>query len=197
MNFSTVFLTICLMAIPTGSIPIILSLVKECEPKRQRWILIREGLFSMALAFIFLFLGKPFLQIAEIETYAVNIAGGFLLFIIALRMIFPSRSNRTASNSPHKEPFVFPIATPFLAGGGVLTVIIVCAQQASITTMVFAICLAWSLVLLVMASLPFLYKIVGRRGLIIIENLMGMILLMRACDLIQIGISVFIRSLRQ
>jgi multiple antibiotic resistance protein len=195
MNFSSLILTLCLMAIPTSSIPTILSLIKDFDAKRQRWILFREALFSMLLAFIFLFIGKPFLKMAEIETYALNISGGALLFLIALRMIFPERRIASKNASLVREPFVFPIATPLLSGGGVLTVIIVCAQQTSLLNMSIAISIVWSLVILVMLTLPLFYEILGRRGLIVIENLMGMILLMRACDLIQVGISLFLRKL--
>jgi multiple antibiotic resistance protein len=191
MNFSTVLTTLLLMAIPTSSIPTILGLVKDYEEKRRRWILLREGLFSMMLAFIFLFLGMPFLKLTEVETYTVMVSGGVLLFFIALRMIFPQKKAEAASSQG--GPFMFPIATPLLSGGGVLTVIIVCAQQASLLTVSLAITIVWSFVLLVMAMLPSLYQVLGKRGLLVIENLMGMILLMRACDLIQTGVSLFLK----
>lgn len=195
MNFSSVVLTLCLMAIPTSSIPTILSLVKDFDRRRRRWILIREALFSMMLAYIFLFIGKPFLHLAEIETYALNVSGGTLLFIIALRMIFPSKKEPASNSNYLREPYIFPIATPLLSGGGVLTVIIVCAQQASLLCVSAAIAVVWTIVLLVMVLLPILYEFLGRRGLVVIENLMGMILLMRACDLIQTGVILFLKRL--
>ena len=193
MNISDITLTIALMAIPTGSFPIILSLIKGYSPQRQRWILIRETLFSLLLAYLLLFLGKPFLEIAEIEPFAINLSGGVLIFLIALRMIFPPYAKVVSNSPPQREPFVFPIATPVIVGGGTIAVILVSAQQGTLLEVSIAIALAWVILFAIMMSLPFIHKVLKQRGLIVVENLMGMILLIRACDLIREGVLLFLK----
>jgi multiple antibiotic resistance protein len=192
MNFSDIVLTLLLMAVPTGSIPMVLFLVKDFDRRRARWILFRETIISLLLGYLFLFIGKPFLTAAQIETYTVTLGGGILIFLIALRMVFPKP--KEIKPTAHSEPFVFPIATPIISGGGVLVSIIVCAQQASYWNISLAMLLVWTIVLAVMMSLPYLQKIIGQKGLVVVENFMGMILLMRACALLQNGVSLFLKE---
>lgn len=193
MHIVDIILTLCLIAIPTGSIPMILSLVKDFDKQRVRWILFRETCFSMVLCFSFLFIGKPFLTFVEITPYAINISGGILIFLISLRMIFPQKKELKlpSPNISSKEPFVFPIATPIISGGGVLATIIVCSHQSSYFDISLAIIVVWLIVLAVMMFLPYIPKLIGSKGLVVVENCMGMILLMRACALVQSGVSSF------
>jgi multiple antibiotic resistance protein len=192
MNFSDIVLTLLLMAVPTGSIPMVLFLVKDLDKRRARWILFRETLISLLLGYLFLFAGKSFLTAAQIETYTVTLGGGILIFLIALRMVFPKP--KEIKPTTHHEPFVFPIATPIISGGGVLVSIIVCAQQASYWNISLSMLLVWTIVLAVMMSLPYLQKLIGSKGLIVVENFMGMILLMRSCALLQNGVSLFLKE---
>ncbi len=188
----TIALTLFLVANPIGNTPTFVSLVKDFEFSRQKAILLREALFSMAIAYAFLFLGEPFLNIIHIEQYSVSISGGILLFVVALNMIFPPPSV-TGSDRKPQEPFIVPIATPLIAGGGVFTTIIIYAKQnIGLMTLSLGIFIAWVAVTAVVVSAAYLQKILGKRGLLAMEQLMGMLLTMLSMEIIVNGVHTFV-----
>ncbi len=192
MHLFTITLTLFLVANPIGNIPTFVSLVKDFEFNRQKAILFREAIFSMLIAYFFLFLGDPFLKAIHVKQYTVSLSGGILLFLVALNMIFPPA---VSSNSEKKlqEPFIVPIATPLIAGGGVFTTIVIYAQQdISLVTLSLGIFLAWCAVIAIVVSAAYLQKILGRRGLIAMEQLMGMLLTMLSLEIIVKGLHQFV-----
>ena len=179
------------MADPIGCVPSMVALLKDFEFRRRQWILFREALFSLVLAFVFLFLGEAFLNTILIEPFAVEMSGGILTFLVALNMIFPKQTDEESPQTLLQEPFVFPIATPMISGGGIFALVLILSKQAPLTDVCLAIFLAWiPLVAIVVASSYFL-KILGRRGLIVTEQLMGMLLLMFSVELILKGLHQF------
>ncbi len=188
----TIALTLFLVANPIGNAPNFLSLVKDFEFSRQRAILFREGIFSMIIAYLFLFLGEPFLNIIQIQQYAVSLSGGLLLFIVALDMIFPPKPAE-GGDALRQEPFIVPIATPLISGGGVFTAIIIYAKQdIGLIIISLGIFIAWLAITLVLVTSTYLQKILGRRGLLAMEQLMGMILTMFATEIIVSGMHQFV-----
>ena len=187
-------LTLFLVANPIGNLPVMVLLVKDFPVQRQRKILIREAFFSFLIAVFFLFIGDNFLQLIQIKPYAVSIAGGTLLFLVALDMIFPA-SNGSAKEALVQEPFIVPIATPLISGGGVLSTIMIYAAREQNDLKIFTSCvLAWIGVLAVVACAGFLQKIFGRRGLLALEQLMGMILTMISMEIVVKGIQLFMKE---
>ena len=73
---------------PLGNLPVFMSVLKSIEPKRRQVILIRELLFALGILFLFLFSGQSVLNFLNVEQETVSIAGGIILFLIALKMIF-------------------------------------------------------------------------------------------------------------
>ncbi len=192
MLIFNIALTLFLVANPIGNIPTFVSLVKDFEFSRQRSILIREAIFSMILAYGFLFLGGPFLNLIRIDQYSVSIAGGILLFIVALNMVFPEAPDQS-KEKPLQEPFIVPIATPLICGGGVFTTLIIHSQNnTSLLSLSLGILVAWLGVIGVVSSAAYLQKILGKRGLLAMEQLMGMLLTMLAVEIIGSGIHTFI-----
>lgn len=180
------------IADPIGSIPTMVALLKDFSFQRQRLILLREALISLGLAFLFLFLGERFLHTILIRPYAVTMSGGILTFLLALRMIFPSSPGGDGPRPLASEPFVFPIATPMLSGGGTFALILVLSKQAPLPFVCLAIILAWiPLIAIVVASAYFL-KLLGKRGLLITAQLMGMLLLMFSVGLILNSLQSFL-----
>jgi multiple antibiotic resistance protein len=191
LNVVSMAILLFFMADPIGCVPTMVALLKDFEFRRRQWILFREALFSLALAFVFLFLGEAFLNTILIQSFAVVMSGGILTFLVALNMIFPKQTDEGAPQPLLQEPFVFPIATPMISGGGIFALVLILSKQAPLVDVCLAIILAWiPLIAIVVASSYFL-KILGRRGLIVTEQLMGMLLLMFSVDLVLKGLQEF------
>ena len=113
-------LTFFLVTNPIGNSPTFLALVKDYDFENQKRILLREGIISLIIALFFQYLGEHFLGLLHVSDYAMTLCGGILLLIISLTMIFPKVPKIT--HKPKKQdPFIVPIATPLLAGPGVLS----------------------------------------------------------------------------
>lgn len=191
MGILEIALMIFIIANPIGGIPIFVSLVKDFDFNRQKVILFREALFSLILAYLFLFLGEPFLRIIHIEDFAIRLSGGVIVFLISLQLIFPRHSETKSGKSLPQEPFLVPIATPLISGAGVFASIIIVAKQAPVAHVALAIFLAWIPVFFFVMASAFFQKILGKRGLIALEQLMGMFLMMLSLGLFLDGIHLF------
>ncbi|WP_411032126.1 YhgN family NAAT transporter [Spongiimicrobium sp. 3-5] len=176
---------------PLGNIPVLLSVLKGIAPKRQRVIIIRELLIALAILLIFLFAGESLLSFLHIKQESVTIAGGIILLIIGLRLIFP-RSEGVMGKQPSGEPFVVPIAIPMIAGPSVLAMLMLMTKNEpeQITNWFFAVLTAWGLSAILLLTAPFIYKILKERGLAAIERLMGMLLVMMAVQMLSNGFKV-------
>lgn len=183
-----------IIANPIGNIPGFVALLKDFPLQRQRWILLRETIFALLLCLFFEFFGDFFLDLLLVRNYTITISGGIVLFLTSLSMIFSKESNGS-SGSSKQEPFIVPIATPLLAGGGLLTTVMLFSHQVSKLTVTLALLLAWVPVIICTTCSPYLLKICGKRGLGALEQLFGMLLLMLSCNLIVNGLGAFIKSL--
>ena len=180
---------------PIGNSPTIIALIKGHSIREQQKILFRESMFSMLLAIFFLFLGEVFLQCLKIQSFALTISGGTLLFIVALKMIFSQREE-SEIETPKQNPFIVPIATPLLSGAGLLTMIMFYSkQEANNMKILIAIFLAWIGVTAVLVTAPYLQILLGKRGLSALEQLMGMLLAMIAMEMIVKGALLFLTAL--
>lgn len=192
---SQLAITYFLVTNPIGNSPTILALVKDFDFKRQKQIMLREGFFALIIALVFQFFGEYILKLLHVDVFSLTLCGGILLFLVALGMIFPDNDPK----KPHEfkqEPFFVPIATPLLSGPGLMTIIMLTAasEQNSIK-ITGAILLAWTGVLAVMIAAPYLQRILGRRGLVALEQVMGLILTLIAIEMILKGAGAFVKTL--
>jgi len=191
-------LTFFLVTNPIGNSPTILALVKDFEFERQKKILIREGLIALLIALFFQYFGEVFLGVLHVKNFAVSITGGVLLFLVALSMIFSTEPSSSSSSEQKQEPFIVPIATPILSGPGLMAIIMLFSRQESNNLKItLAILLAWVFVLAVVAAAPYLQKLLGKRGLVALEQLMGMLLAMMSAGMILNGIKLFVENYKQ
>ncbi|MBL0687711.1 MAG: NAAT family transporter [Sulfurospirillum sp.] len=190
-EFSIIGTAVLLMFIldPFGNMPLLLSILKEFDEKRKKIIIIRESIFGLAILLLFFFFGEAFLSIFNLETASVTIAGGVILFIIALKMIFPGEKGNVALFGAN-EPFVVPIAIPLIVGPSALATIMVMTKSYSdhYWALFLAVLLAWASSTLILYMSPFLYKVLREKGLSALEKLMGMLLLMLAVQMFVNGI---------
>lgn len=189
--FSIAFSLFLLMD-PIGNIPLYISFLKNVEPRRQLWVITREMIIALFIIILFNFLGDWLMRFLSVSEDTVQIAGGIILFLICLKMIFPP-SRDSSENIPHDtEPFIVPLAVPLVAGPSVLAaVMIYTRQEMSDWTMVGAILIAWAASLIILLSSSFLKQILGWRGIMAMERLMGLILTLIAVQMFLTGVSSF------
>lgn len=179
-----------------GNSPAILALVKDFSIQRQRQILLRETLISIAMAIFFLFAGKWFLGLLQVEMYTVSFTGGIILVLTAFYMIFPHTPSDEGVSAVSKEPFLVPIAMPLLTGGGLISTIMYYSHLEQNNLKIFAaISISSAATLIILLIAPRLQTILGKRGMLALEQLMGMVLLLMAMELNVRGTYLFIQSL--
>ena len=180
---------------PIGNSPAILTLVKNFPIKRQKWIVLREGIIALGLALFFQYFGEIFLSLLQLKNYTLSFCGGILLFFVAMDLIFPDHG--TVNSSKIKtEPYIVPIATPLLTGPGLMTIIMLFATKVpNSITLTLALIVAWIGVIPVLFITPYLQTLLGNKGLSALEQLMGMVLAMVSVEMLVGGLRSFVQSL--
>ncbi len=191
--FSMAFALFLLMD-SIGNVPIFISVLKEIEPKRQRKIIFRELLIALFIIILFNFIGEALLNFLQVSIETTLISGGIILFLIALKMIFPGAQDHNMERFQHKEPFIVPLATPLIAGPAVLAAVMLYAGQHHPATTVGAIVLSWAASTLILLSSSLWRKLLGWRGLIACERLMGLILTLIAVQMFLEGVKIFLHA---
>ena len=179
---------------PLGNIPIFLSLLKDLTPARRRMVLAREMLIALVVLFIFLFAGKFILQALHLRTESMSIAGGIVLFLIGVRMIFPSPEG-VFGDLPGGEPFIVPLAIPAVAGPSTMAALMLLAQDSPGRTVDWSIALfaAWAATSAILFGSFALYRWLGASVLTAFERLMGMLLVALSVQMVLDGISTTLR----
>ena len=188
----TVLASILLLVIimdPIGNVPVFLSILKNIPMERRKIIIIRELIIAFLILMFFMFVGRFLLQLLQIAQSSLGIAGGIILFIIAIRMIFPG-TKPMFSHDEESEPLVVPLAVPMLAGpSAIAAVILLMAQEPQRwldwTLAVFVASLISGIILVSSESLG---RKLGNRALTAIERLMGIFLIMISVDFVLDGI---------
>lgn len=182
----SVALTLFLIIDPLGNIPIFMSVLKSVQAERRRFILVRELLIALVLMLIFLWAGPVLLESLKLSPEAVSISGGIVLFIIAIRMIFPSRGGIMGDEEFSGEPFIVPLATPLIAGPSVLATLVLLSENNPERNVDWTIALlgAWSVSTIIIFFSESFMHILGNKGLKAIERLMGMLLISIAVQML-------------
>jgi multiple antibiotic resistance protein len=187
-------ITLLLIMDPLGNIPPFLSALKPVEPARRRKILVREILIAYVVLLAFLFAGKYILRLLSLQEETVSIAGGIVLFLIALRMVFPRQD--ASADKLEGEPFIVPLAIPLIAGPSTLASLLLLQQQSlpnSTLHLFLALTFAWFITAIILLSSTILYRLLKERGLIALERLMGMLLVMLAVQMFINGLAKFMK----
>ncbi|HJR52920.1 MAG TPA: YhgN family NAAT transporter [Gemmatimonadota bacterium] len=192
MDVPVAVITLFLIMDPLGNVPLFLSVLKNVRPERRRRVLIREILFAYLMLLVYLFCGSFVLRLLELDQDTISIAGGIVLFLIAIRMIFP-RERFGEADELEGEPFLVPLAVPLIAGPSTLAVLLLMQRSAPGQTgwLTLALTIAWALTAIILLSSTFLYRLLRERGLIAVERLMGMLLVMMSVQMFMDGIKAF------
>lgn len=196
MDMVTAFLTILFVMDPLGNVPVFLSVLKDVPEHRRHRVIVRELLLALVILFLFLVGGAWFLDLLQLKAESISIAGGIILFIIGLRMIFPTGNTPGGDDLPDGEPFLVPLATPCVAGPSTLAVVMLFVHKNPDATAQFAAALfgAWLASAIILMSAPLLFRFLGKRGLFATERLMGMLLVIISVQMFFDGIARFLES---
>lgn len=194
MTLYSAVITLILVMDPLGNIPVFISVLNQVEPIKRRRIILRESFIAFLILTLFLFCGQHMLEGMHISQPALSISGGIILFLIAIRMIFPEHNDDKTRDAG--EPFIVPLAVPLIAGPSTMTMVMLLATQApfEIYTWFIALCVAWFITTVVLVWSDFLSKVLGKRGLTAIERLMGMILTTMAVQMFLTGFEQFLHA---
>lgn len=196
-NYSFLSATILLLLItdPFGNIPIFANALRCVAPARRARVILREVLIAFALLLLFMFVGEGFLRVMNLSEMALQMAGGVILFLIALRMVFPPPTAQ-AVDEPG-EPLIVPLAIPALAGPSALATVMLLVAQAPQRRLewiaALSVTMAVCAVVLVLAER--IQRVLGNRFVTAVERLMGLILVAVAVQMLLGGLKAFLSSL--
>jgi MarC family membrane protein len=181
---------------PFGNIPFFIGTLAVVPPERHARIIVRELLIALAVLVGFLFAGQPILRALQISEPALRAAGGTVLFLIAIRMVFPRQGTPVGEEELTGEPFIVPLAIPYIAGPSALASILLIMNQepSRWPEWLAALGIAWSSSGLIILMSSMLARRLGRRVLIAIERLMGMLLTALAIQMLMTGVRQFLSS---
>ena len=187
------FITLLLVMDPLGNVPIFLSVLKDVDAKRRQWVIFRELLIALIVLLLFLWGGNSALNLLGLQQESISIGGAIILFLIAIRMIFPSPYG-LMGDTPDGEPFIVPLAIPAVAGPSSLAIAMLMVNTAPDRMLEWTAALigAWAVSAVLLMASPLLLKALGNRGLIAMERLMGMILVIIAVQMFFNGVAKFL-----
>ena len=193
MTILSAALLLFLILDPLGNVPVFLSVLKPLPPHRQRVVLVRELLIALAVLMAFLWGGKYALELMHLRQESVAIAGGIVLFLIGIRMIFPLPEG-LLGELPDGEPFIVPLAIPLIAGpSGMAAVMLMGSNEPHrLGEWSLALLLAWAATAAILLCAPLLYRLLGRRALSAVERLMGMLLVAISVQMLLDGLSAYL-----
>ncbi len=198
MDVFSVALLLFLVIDPIGNIPAFLSILNNVPAERRRKVLIRELLISLATLILFLFFGKYILTALQISQASLGAAGGIILFLIALRMIFPGPKGIMVEEVDG-EPFIVPLAIPLIAGPAAMAtlMLLMARDPADWPEWLAALLVAWTASSVILMLANQLARLLGKRTITAIERLMGLVLTAVAVEMFINGIEQAYRTIVQ
>ncbi len=182
---------------PLGNVPLFLALLKDVPPKRRQFVMIRELLIALAVLLAFLIGGQYLLSLLQLKQESVSIAGGIVLFLIAIRMVFPpADGGGIFGKSGSGEPFIVPLAIPGVAGPSAMAALLLftTAQPGRIVAWGVALVLAWLVTSVILLCSTYLFRWLGESVLTALEKVMGMLLIALSVQMFLAGIVAYLHN---
>jgi MarC family membrane protein len=188
-TFASATILLLLITDPLGNIPIFVNTLRAVPPERRARVIVREVLIAFGLLLAFMFVGQSFLKAMSLSDVSLQIGGAVVLFLIALRMIFPPPPQDTPI--PLAEPLIVPLAIPALAGPSAMATVLLLVSQAPERRMEWVAALTVTMLVcaVVLLLAERLQRVVGLRVVSAFERLMGLIL-------VSISVEMLIRGLK-
>ena len=195
MTTRSAALLLFLVMDPIGNIPVFLPLLQKLSPARRRIVLARELLIALGVLFLVLWSGDAILGALQLKQESVSIAGGIILFLIGIRMIFPSPEGMFG-DTPDGEPFIVPMAIPCVAGPSAMAMLLLLGNQSPDRRLDWslALVLAWLGAAAILFGAIALYRVLGTRVLTALERLMGMLLVALSVQMFLDGLASYLKA---
>jgi MarC family membrane protein len=196
-NFFQSFILLLLVTDPFGNVPLFVSTLANVPTARRGRVIMRECMIAFLLLLLFMFFGRHFLAALQLTDIALRIGGGVILFLIALRMVFPQHGSVVGDGETASEPYIVPLAIPALAGPSALVTVLLFSSNSAVETMLHvavlsSVAVVWLVVLL---SAERMQRALGPKVMTAFERLMGLILTAMAVEMLLAGIRAYIKSL--
>ena len=188
-SFVSAFVLLLLVLDPFGSLPIFISVQRSVAPERRTRVALRETLIAFAVLLVFMLAGQGFLNLMRLSERSLEVAGGVILLIIAIRMIFSGGAEVYASDS-QREPLIFPLAVPLLAGPSAMATVLLLAsrQPDRMLHWIGALTLAMALSGIVLLTADRIRRWLGSSMVSAVEKLMGLVLTAIAVEMVLAGL---------
>ena len=180
---------------PLGNIPIFLSLLKDVPPRRRRHVMVRELLIALGVLLGFLIGGQGLLNLLQLKSDSISIAGGIVLFLIGIRMVFPPADGGGIFGKPGQgEPFIVPMAIPGVAGPSAMAALLLLTntQPGRTADWAMALVLAWLATSVILLSSTYLFRWLGESVLTALERVMGMLLIALSVQMFLGGVAAYL-----
>ena len=177
---------------PFGNMVTLNTLLGAHAPAKRRRIMLRESAIALGILLLCVFAGGTLLSALGLQAYTLGISGGIVLFMIALGMVFPAR--RVMDDEGLEDPLVVPIAMPLIAGPGAISIVIVLAEKNPLPAVVGAVTLAAVTAAVILTVSPTLFVVLGRRGALALERLMGILLVMLSVQMVLDGVALYLAA---
>ena len=179
---------------PLGNIPLFLSLLKDVPPKRRRAVMVRELLIALAVLLMFLMGGQLILRLLQLREESISIAGGIVLFLIGIRMVFPPAEGGIFGQAGEGEPFIVPLAIPGVAGPSAMAALLLLTntQPGRNADWAIALLCAWLATAIILLSSTYLFRWLGESVLTALERVMGMLLIALSVQMFLGGLAAYL-----
>jgi MarC family membrane protein len=195
-GFVSAVVLLLIVCDPLGNIPIFVSALRDVPRERRRAIILRECVIAFAVLVAFVFIGDPFLRLLGLSELSLQIGGGVVLMLVALRMVFPTPEG-IFGQAPGGEPFIVPLAVPALAGPSALATVLLLVSRdpEGLWQWVAAIAVVMAVSALLLAFSERIMRFLGERVTLAFERLLGLVLAAIAVELMLRGVKTFVASL--
>lgn len=189
-NFVSALILLLLVLDPLGSLPICIPIMREVPRERRAVVALREVSIAFLVLLGFMFTGEGFLQVMHLSERSLEVAGGVILLMVAIRMIFSSHGESVYGMPPGKEPLIFPLAVPLLAGPSAMATVLLLAsrQPEKIWHWIAALAVAMWICGLTLLLAERIRKLLGDSVVSAIEKLMGLVLTAIAVEMVLAGL---------
>ena len=196
-SFASALVILLLVTDPIGNIPLFVALLRPVAPERRVRVIVRECAIALAVLVVFALFGRWLLDLFGLSDRSLTLAGGMILFLIALRMIFRSPEG-IFGESPMGEPLIVPLAIPSIAGPAAIATVVLLVSRAPqrMGEWLAAVAVAMAVSLAVLLLAERISRWVGERALVAFERLMGLLLTAIAVEMLLRGIEGFVRHLQ-
>lgn len=189
-SFLSALILLLLVLDPLGSLPIFIPIMRAVPKERRTRVALREVGIAFCVLFGFMFVGESFLSLMHLSERSLEVAGGVILMIIAIRMIFGSSAESAYGLEPGREPLIFPLAVPLLAGPSAMATVLLLAsrQPDRIYEWIGALSAALLVSGVVLVLADRIRKLLGDSVVSAIEKLMGLVLTAIAVEMVLAGL---------